>query len=83
MSTVVDDAIGSAHTQTGLFIREPIADQTLVSSDDDDQTWLARTFPTQSTLTISGTPMVGESSNGMTVDLRQIYISIIYDPCEC
>lgn len=70
MSTVVDEdgnskrshAIGLSRPQTSLFIREPLADQTLVSSDDDNQTPLAPTFPTQSTPTIRGTPMVGESS---------------------
>ena len=58
--------IGSSGRQTGLFIREAFADQdTNVSSDDDDRTPLSVTFPTQSTLTIRGTPMVGECSNGM------------------
>ena len=55
--------------QTGFFIREPPADQTVVSSfDDDDSISLRVTFPIQITLTIRGTPMVGESSNGMAYD---------------
>jgi hypothetical protein len=77
MSTVVAEngssnrsqAIGLSRPQTGFFIREPLADQTVLSSDDDDQTPLAWTFPTQSNLTIRGTPLVGESSNGMSFDL--------------
>ena len=82
MSTVLDvddnsnpsHATGSSRPQTGLFIREPLADQTLVSSDDEDHTPLTLTFPTQSCLTIRGTPMVGESSKGMAVDLGSNYI---------
>jgi hypothetical protein len=62
-------AIGSPRPQTSLFIREPLSDQTRVSSDDDDEIPLARTFPTQSALTVKGTSMVGESSNGMALHI--------------
>ena len=67
-------ATGSSRPQTGFFIREPLADQTLVSLDDDDQTPLTLSFPTQSVLTIRGTPMVGESSKGMAAELGSNYI---------
>ena len=61
--------IATPRPQTDFFIREPPTDQTIVSSsDDDDSIPLRVTFPTQSTLTTRGTPMVRESSNGMAYD---------------
>ena len=58
--------IGMPRPQTGLFIRQPLEDQTIESSDDDNERPLTISFPTQSALTMRGTHMVGESSNGMS-----------------